>query len=113
MKKFSCLLALSLAGALALSAQAPTTEQMKSDLLGQTMGGRERCWKFQSVDQIKELTIKNQTENARQRIYIVALQLQATNAPAKYAAAARVEYTKTDAGWKLQQVGLLSLKRIQ
>ena len=113
MKKFSFLLVVSLASALALSAQAPTTGQMKSDLLGQTMGGREKCWKFQSVDQIKELTIKNQTENAHQRIYTVALQLQATNAPAKYAAEARVEYAKTDAGWKLQQVGLLSLKKIQ
>jgi hypothetical protein len=112
MKKLIPWLAL-LAGTFALCAQTPTPEQMKGDLIGQTMGGRERCWKFQCVDQIKDLAIKDKTENARRRIYTVALQLQATNAPAQYAAEARVEYDKTDAGWKVTQVGLLSLKKIK
>ncbi|HEX4646514.1 MAG TPA: hypothetical protein VH598_13000 [Verrucomicrobiae bacterium] len=113
MKMCFCLTTMLLAAAFALSAQTPPPEQMKGDLIGQTMGGRERCWKFQSVDQIKELTIKDKTENARQRIYTVALQLQATNAPTRFAAEARVEYDKTGAGWKIQRVGLLSLKKIK
>ncbi len=113
MKRFSYLTIILLAGALTLFAQTPTAEQMKADLIGQTMGGRHECWKFQSVDQIKQLTVKNHTGDAQKQICTVALQLQATNAPARYAAEARVEYTQTGTGWKIQQVGLLSLKKIK
>lgn len=102
-----------LAGTFALAAQTPTPEQMKSDLVGQTMGGRHACWKFQSVNQIKDLAVENKTENAQLRIYTVALQLEAMPACGKFAAEARVEYTSTPAGWKIKQVGLLSLKKIQ
>jgi hypothetical protein len=113
MRTSPCVIALWLAGAVAFSAQAPTAEQIKSQLIGQTMGGRQRCWKFQSVDQIKELTIKDKTENASQCIYTIALRLQATNAPAQYAAEARVTYTNSVAGWTLDHVGLLSLQKIK
>ena len=113
MRRRLSLTGLLLGAALTLSAQTPTAEQMKTDLIGQTMGGRQRCWKFQSTDQIKQLTIKDETNNAHQCICTIALLLQATNAPAKYAAEARIEYTKTAAGWKLNQVGLLSLKKIK
>ena len=102
-----------LASALALCAQTPTATQMTSDLVGHTMGGRLRCWKFQSIDQIKQLSIEHKDYNARQCTCTIGLLLQATNAPAKYSAEARVHYTKTDAGWKLDQVGLLSLKKIR
>ncbi len=113
MKAFTHVLALWLAGAVALSAQAPTAEQIKSQLLGHTMGGRHRSWRFQSLDQIKELTIVAQTQTARQLVCVIALRLQATNAPSEFRAEARVVLTKTNAGWKLQHVGLLSLKKIK
>ena len=113
MKQFFYLTVSLLAGAFVLAAQTPPVGQMKSDLVGQTMGGRHACWKFQSVDQIKDLTIENKTESTQQRIYTVALQLEATSACGKFAAEARVEYTNTLAGWKIKQVGLLSLKKIQ
>src|SRR5436189_4811732 len=100
-------------GIIALGAQASEVDQLKSDLVGQCMGGREKCWKFQSTDQIKELVIKNKTEDARKRVYTVALQLQSASAPAKYSAEARVEYTKAGNAWKIKQVGLLSMKKIQ
>jgi len=105
-------LAIALAGWLALPMQAAETDQLKSDLLGQCMGGRERCWKFQSSDQIKELVIKNKIEDAQKRVYTIALKLQAANTPGKYAAEARVEYSRTKIGWHIKQVGLLSLKKI-
>jgi hypothetical protein len=63
MKKISCWTALLMAGAFSLAAQTPTTEQMKSDLVGQMMGGRHECWKFRSTGQIKELRAKDKTEN--------------------------------------------------
>jgi len=112
MKRFLNLSASLLAGAFTLSAQTNEVDRLKSDLIGQTMGGRHECWKFQSADQIKELTVKDKTGDEQKQIYTVALQLEAMPACGKYAAEARIEYEKADAGWKIKQVGLLSLKKI-
>ena len=100
-------------GIIALGAQASEVDQLKSDLIGQCMGGREKCWKFQSRDQIKELVIKNKTEDSQKRVYTIALQLQAGPTSGRYAAEARVEYTKAGAGWKIKQVGLLSMAKVE
>ena len=113
MKFITLLTTIVVAGWLALPAQAAESDQLKSDLVGQCMGGREKCWKFQSADQIKELVIKNKTEDAQKRVYTIALQLQAANVNAKYAAEARVEYAKAGNAWKIKQVGLLSMKKIE
>ena len=112
MKIISVFMMIAVAGRLVLPMQAAESDELKSDLVGQCMGGREKCWKFQSVDQIKKLVIKNKTEEAQKRVYNIALELQAANATGKYAAEARVEYTKTGSVWKVKQVGLLSLKKI-
>jgi hypothetical protein len=113
MKHKAVLMALVLAGAVPVGAQTPEIDQLKADLVGQTMGGRERCWKFQSVGQIQELAIKDKTEDTQRRVYVVALRLQAAPATEKYAAEARVEYAKTAGGWSLKQVGLLSLAKME
>ena len=113
MKFISLLTTMAVAGGLVLPMQASDVDQLKSDLVGQCMGGREKCWKFQSVDQIKELVIKKKIEDSQKRVYTIALQLQAANTNGKYAAEARVEYTKTGTVWKIKQVGLLSLKKIE
>ena len=113
MKFISLFMMIAVAGGLVLPMQAAESDQLKSDLVGQCMGGREKCWRFQSTDQIKELVIKNKTEDARKRVYTVAMELQAANINAKYAAEARVEYTKAVNGWKIKQVGLLSMKKIE
>ena len=113
MKFISLFMTIAVAGGLALPMQAAEADQLKSDLVGQCMGGREKCWKFQSADQIKKLVIKNKTEEAQKRVYTLALELQAANATGRYAAEARVEYTKTGTVWKIKQVGLLSLKKIE
>jgi hypothetical protein len=113
MKTFGFVMVLWLFGTVALWAQTPTADQLKSGLIGHTMGGRYRCWKFQSIDQIKELTIKGKTEKADQCTYLVALRLQATNSPATYAAQALVACTNTLKGWTVDHVGLLSLQKIK
>src|SRR5438128_10101092 len=113
MKMITLLWTVAVAGALAGATQASEVEQLKSGLSGQCMGGREKCWKFQSVDQIKALTIQKKTEDSQKRVYTIALQLQAAKAAGKYAADARVEYTKAATGWKIKQVGLLSIKKIE
>ena len=113
MKNLACLITALAIAALALSAAPSEVEQMKADLIGQTMGGREKSWKFQSTDQIKQLVIKNSMEDERRRVCTLALQLQATNASERYAAEARVEYWRTPSGWKVDHVGLLSLKKME
>src|SRR5881628_666615 len=113
MKRMSWWMTRVLIGALALAAQASELDQLKSDLIGQSMGGREKCWKFQSPDQIKELAITNKTEDSQKRVYTLTLQLQATKGSGKYSAEARVEYTKAATGWRIKQVGLLSLAKIE
>ena len=106
-------LLMTLAGVLALSAPASEVDQLKSDLIGQCMGGREKCWMFQSPEQIKKLEIKKKTEEGAKRVYTIALQLQASKTSAKYSAEARVEYLKAGSVWKIRHVGLLSLKKTE
>lgn len=102
-----------LVGALTLSAAPSEIEQMKAALVGHTMGGREKSWKFQSPDQIKRLVIKSRIQDGRRQVCTVALELQATNSTARYAGEARVEYWQTPAGWKVDHIGLLSLKKME
>jgi hypothetical protein len=100
--------------AFALSAASVSeVEELKADLIGHTMGGREKSWKFQSRDQIKELRIKNKTETAQKRIYLLALKLQARPGSEQYAAEAKVECSKIPSGWKVEHVGLLSLRKME
>jgi len=113
MKRISCWTTIIAVGVLALSLRASEVDQLKSDLIGQCMGGREKCWKFQSRDQIKELKVKNKAEDSRKRVYTVALQLQASKTSGTYAAEARVEYVKTGTRWTIRQVGLLSLAKME
>jgi len=113
MKHIFWLITMMVLGTRALSAQAVEVDQLKADLIGQSMGGREKCWKFQSIEQIKELAIQEKTENPQKRVYKIALQLQAAKATGKYAAKARVEYVKTPTGWKIKHVGLLSLAKTE
>lgn len=102
-----------LAAALTLLARGSEEDELKTQLVGHCMGGREKCWKFQSREQIKALTIKSKTEGAARRVCVVSLQLQATNSAHRYSAEARVEQVKTSEGWKIKQVGLLSLAKME
>jgi len=113
MKSKSIFIATVLALGLALGAHAAEADQLKSDLIGQTMGGRENAWKFRSTDQIKALTIQKKDEDLKKRVYKVALELQAAKDTPRYAAEAQVEYTRTGTGWKIHHVGLLSLRRMK
>jgi hypothetical protein len=67
--------------------------------------------KTSRVELSKGLTIKDKTELGDHYTCTLTLELQATNTAAKYAAEVSVEYAKTGAGWKLDHVGLLSLKK--
>ena len=115
MRRILLLTMIVMTGALAVAMPADDSveaSRLKSDLIGQTMGGREGCWKFQSPDQITGLAIKDKTEGAEKRTYTITLQLQARKGGAKYTAEARVTYAKTREAWRIQSVGLLTLKKM-
>ena len=88
-------------------------DQMKAALIGKTMGGREKCWKFQSLSQIKELVIREKKEVPQQRVCFITLKLQDARVPGVYQAEAEVTYRKVDAGWEIKVVGLKSLMKIE
>jgi len=111
MKQLSCLWALSLAGVLAFAAPVSEVEQLKKDLVGHTIGGREKCWKFQSTEQIKDLVIASKTEDEQKRVITISLNLKASQTGALYRAEAQVEYAKSGQKWRVKHVGLLSLAR--
>lgn len=98
---------------LALAAPVSEVEQMKSDLMGKTMGGREKGWKFQSPSQIKSLVINKKTESAQQRVYVITLKLQDERVPGVYQAEAVVTYEKKESTWAIKVVGLKSFVKLE
>ena len=92
---------------------ASEADQMKSDLIGKTMGGRDRGWKFQSPEQIKELVINDKKEEPKRRVYSITLKLQDPRAQGAYKAEALVTYEKVDTRWEIKVVGLKSLVRME
>lgn len=91
---------------------AHEVNQLKTDLIGHTMGGREKTWKFQSVAQIKDLVIDNQIEAGPFRTYFITLELQDPRVTGKYRAHAQVRYTKVDTQWVIESVGLASMMKV-
>ncbi len=103
-----------IAGVNSLPAQpSREVEMLKTDLVGQCMGGREKCWNFQSIHQIKELVVNKKTEDGQKRVYTVTLQLQDPRAPGQYKADAVITYEKVKGEWKVRQVSCLSLTKVK
>ncbi len=88
-------------------------EQLRSDLIGRMLGERETGWIFQSRSQIKELLINDKKEDEQHRIYSITLTLQDPKVPGVYKAEADVTYNRVGSGWKIEHVGLKSLKKIE
>src|SRR5215475_4291687 len=104
MKQMAFVCMLGLAGMLVVAAPASEVDQLKKDLIGHTMGGREKSWKFQSTEQIKELVIARKTEDEQKRVLTISLKLQGSQTNAQYHAEARVEYAKSTHGWEVKHV---------
>ncbi len=92
---------------------AAEVQQLKTDLIGHTMGGREKTWKFQSLEQIKDLVITQKTEAGPLRLYLITLELQDPRVTGKYRAQAQVRYEKVDTRWTIESVGLTSITKLE
>lgn len=87
------------------------TEQVKYDLIGQTTGGREKAWKFQSVDQIKKINIDKTIIDGKSKIQIVSMTLHDDRVRESYDATVKITYKCVDNSWKIKSVGLLYIKQ--
>ena len=98
---FSVVLVVLFTGCASLIRSDTQIEQFKKDLIGHTMGGREKSWKFQSVDQFKRFTVLAQLGN---RVFVrMILKGEGT-----YLADAVLTYSDG----KLKTVGLLYIEKI-
>ena len=88
------------------------TDQIKHDLIGQTMGGRESSWKFQSVDQIKKFTINKTFNDAYIKSYTISMTLHDDRVLPFYDTDAIIGYEKVDNQWKIKYVGLLKIVQL-
>ena len=88
-------------------------QQLKTDLIGHPMGGREKTCKFQSLEQIKDLVITQKDESGPLRLYSITLELQDPQVIGKYRAQAQVRYEKVDTRWTIESVGLTSMMKLE
>ena len=92
---------------------AAEVQQLKANLIGQTMGGREKTWKFQSLEQIRDLVITHKAEAGPLRLYSITLELQDPRVTGKYRAQAQVRYEKVDTRWAIESVRLTSMTKLE
>ncbi|MFQ5847212.1 MAG: hypothetical protein ACE5IQ_05985 [Candidatus Methylomirabilales bacterium] len=104
---------LSLAIIVGSAVQGSEIDRLKSDLIGRTMGGREKGWKFQSPSQIRTLIINDTWRDVHRRVYVITVTLQDPAVPGAYRAEAEVTYERVDSRWDLRGVGLRSLVKIE
>jgi hypothetical protein len=90
-----------------------TVDKMKTDLVGHSMGGREKCWKFQSREQIESLEIEGERMEGGRRVYTIVLKLSDRRVGGMYRAEARVWYTEAGDAWQIEHVALRSLQKIE
>ena len=93
--------------------QSREIEALKSELVGHCMGGREKCWKFQSIHQIKQLVINKKTDDGKRRVDSITLELEDPRTPGRYKADAQLEYEKVKGEWKVKHVACLSLMKVK
>lgn len=80
------------------------TKQIKRDLIGHTMGGREQAWYFANVDQIKSLKVEQRSNS----LVWVDMILHDKRVKPSYHAKALLTYNDG----RLEMVSLLSIKQI-
>lgn len=96
----------------ATSVRAGNVEDITRDLVGHSMGGRARCWRFQSETQIRELRVRDQTDSGDQRTYTIHCTLRDPRVGQTYEAEAVVRYRRVDSEWRIESVGLISMAKV-
>ena len=92
----------------------PTTDQVKADLLGQTMGNIfSGGWKFESLAEFEELKIVNKRQESNVLEYEVDMRLRDIDKGNLYIAEALIVYRKTGDTWQIASISKKSLQKIR
>lgn len=91
-----------LASALLAGCKSSLQVDIRHDLIGHTMGGREKTWKFQSESQIEQLLITG----IEGRTYFATLILRGEG---RYIADVKIVYNTAG---QIESVGLLYIKKL-
>lgn len=86
---------------------------LRDDLIGHTMGGRERAWHFQGPEQIHDLQIESVEQGDDERCVRFTCTLRDERVPGGFAATAQADYRQEDGAWVLRTVGLLSMRKVE
>lgn len=93
--------------------KSPDTEQIKTDLIGQTMGSMFGGWKFESLSEFQELKINNKKQQGELIEYDISMRLKDTNSGKEYRAEALRVYKKVDGAWKIASISRKSFEPIR
>jgi len=91
----------------------PSEEQVKADLIGQTMGDPfSFSWKFESLAEFEQLEITDRRQQGNLLEYDVHMRLRDTNMDRFYTANTVIAYRRTNNRWDLVSVSRGSLQQV-
>ena len=88
----------------------PSIEQIKSDLIGETISRGDMSWYFAALSEFKEVTIVDKIREGNTIEYDVTLELQDIFTDKMYTAEVLLIYQRSGTNWELFSVLTMSLK---
>ncbi len=88
----------------------PSIEQIKSDLIGETLNQADLTWHFHALSEFKKVTIEDKIREADTIEYDVSLQLQDVFTGKRYTAEILMIYQRVGTHWNLFSILTMSLK---
>lgn len=90
----------------------PDADQIKTDLIGQHMGGIFNGWIFVSIKEFEEFKIVDKQQNGNILEYECDMRLRDIKYGGRYKAKVLIVYRKTDGTWQLVSLTQKSYKKI-
>jgi hypothetical protein len=88
----------------------PSVEQIKSDLIGETITQGNTTWHFHALSEYKDVTIVNRIREGNTIEYDIAIELQDIFSGTQYEADILMIYQRSGTSWELFSVLVMSLK---
>ncbi len=101
-------------GLLAGCSRTPEANQIKRDLIGQTMKSIDGLiWKFNDLSEFQEFRINSRVQQGEMIEYGIGMRLKDATSGRQYLADVLIVYRKSDGAWKLASILNKSLKEVQ
>ena len=88
----------------------PSVEQIKSDLMGETLTQGTLTWHFHALSEFKEVTIVDKIREGNTIEYDVSLELQDVFSGKQYVADILLIYQRSGTNWELFSILTMSLR---